>query len=194
MKKWIILTIVCAALAAAAVAWAGPGEGPRGDGDHLEKVLGNPKAAAELGVTDEQISKVRDVIYEHRKAGIDLHAKKQLAELELKKLMAQESPDETAVLAAVDEVGRIGTELRKNRIKGRLAVRAIVGPDVMAAVKERFGERRGEFREHGFGPRGGQGPGEGPGPRRGFRNDGQSFQDEEADPMDFGEDAFVLSE
>lgn len=219
MKKWIISTVVISLLAVAAVVFAGPGPcaggGPdqpgrgKGGGGPLA-LLHDPALAKELGVTDEQLTQVRDSVYAHRKAAIQLRADRQLAQLELHKLMAADAPDEAAVLAAVEQAGKISIDLRKAQVQEMLKVKSILGPEVVAKLRENVANRAAEMRDRWM-ERGGPGRGRGPDGRRGgpgsgfgpggeqslhegpeaFMGDEQAMQDEGVDPMDFSDDTFV---
>ncbi len=78
------------------------------------------------------------------------------------RLMDEESPDEAALDKAVDQVSAIEAQLQKARIKEQLKVRAILGEDTLAKVREQMQERMRNRR--------------GDGQRRGGRRPGQGFQ------------------
>ena len=192
MNKWLVMTCATGAIAMAAVAWAGPdgnqerqGPGPGQEQRHgghrgggFGPLLNNPELAAELGVTPEQVTALREAQYEQRKQTITLRSEVQLARLEVKKLMDAEPVDEAAVLAAVDAAGAKATALKKSAIQHMLKVREIVGQETLqklrAHMRDQFRERRQGFRNEG----GGQGPGRGPGP-------GSSMMDDEEDDLEF---------
>jgi Spy/CpxP family protein refolding chaperone len=185
MKSKVIVLCVAGVLALAALAFAQPGPGPGaggrgaggpggsrggfGPGMGAEMLAHNPDLAKELGVTDEQIAALKTASYAHEQQTIKLRADFEAAQLEVRKLMEADTPDKAAVLAAVENAGKAGTELRKAQVSHMLQVREIVGKDVTkklrAELRERMKERREERGGAGWGPgRGPRGPGMGRGP------------------------------
>ena len=173
MKTHVWMTVVAATLAVASVALAEPrgrggadGDrgrgGPGGRGAAIGWLLHNEEAAREAGVTDEQLGQLKDAFYKARQSAIKLRAELDLARLELSRLMDEESPDEAALDKAVDQVSAIEAQLQKARIKEQLSVRAILGEETLAKVREQMQERM----------RGRRGDGQ----RRGGRGQGQGFQ------------------
>lgn len=136
-----------------------PGFGKGGAGIHW--ILRNPEAAKELGLTDQQITALRESSYKTRKEMIKLRADLQTAQLELDQLMQQDAPAEGALSKAIDEIGRIKTQIQKTGVLERVRVQQLLGKDTVAQIKEsarkqwreRRGDRRGEGRACPFGPR-----------------------------------------
>ncbi|MBU0678769.1 MAG: periplasmic heavy metal sensor [Verrucomicrobia bacterium] len=164
MKKWYTLTAAVAIFAVAAMVWAEPGrDGNRGSerGQHgrpsIANMLDNPQLVEKLGLTDEQLTALKDGAYQKEKECIPLQAEQRTVRLEMRKLMDQDSPSEEAVLALVEKEGSINTELKKLETKYRLQVRAIVGPEKVQqlhkqfrkAMKQRQGEGKGEGKGDG---------------------------------------------
>lgn len=184
MKK-VLLLVTILTVGAASLVLAKPG-GPQGPGGKnrgdrgpekmdpamiVQRIANNPEKAAKLGVTEEQIEKLEDIILKQEKRKIQLKANADKARVDLRQLMKQDEPDQEAVMAAVDAVGAAQTELRKAEIGTLLKVKRILGADTVKALrkegrkmarekKQQFQERRGkqERRGDGEGRRGG-GPG-----------------------------------
>ena len=76
---------------------------------------------------------------------IGLDGKTRLAEHELRKLIRSEAPDRAELLARVDEVGRLRTELRKIRIAARLDQRDLLTTAQREKLRELI-ERRHQQR------------------------------------------------
>jgi Spy/CpxP family protein refolding chaperone len=177
MKKLMLVLAVTGAVGCAGLAWAGPqdddpgrgpgeGRGPEGHpGMAFGRVMHDPEFAKSLGVTDEQIAKLRESSYEMRKQKIKLEAERELAKLEIQQLMEQDKPDREALNKAVEESGRVETELQKLHIQQRLTMDEVLGEETLAKIRDsmrdqvqersrdRAGRRgeRGERRDHGRG-------------------------------------------
>ena len=160
----------------------GPGAQPGGAGPQvmesrepdpeqaIEHIVSNPKLAQELGLTDDQVAKVKKALYEFKQKQIELKAQLELAGLEQARLMTEKDLDEKALMAAVEKTGAVHTEMAKQRVKGMIALRQILGPEQMEKIQARIREHMRERLQHGggqgLGPR--VGTGEGPLMRRGM--------------------------
>lgn len=159
MNKWIITTCVVGAIALAAVAWAEPGgkpgqggrgpQGQRGAGHALQALAHNPELAKELGVTEEQIATLQAAHYENEKNEIKLRGNKDLARLEVKKLLKADTVDKEAIMAAVDTAGQASIELRKAQIGFMIQVKEVLGKDVLQKLREYGREHMREARQGG---------------------------------------------
>ncbi|MFH0907415.1 MAG: periplasmic heavy metal sensor [bacterium] len=181
MKNWLIASGVAASLALAAVVCAGQehhGDGPGlgggaggpggGRGGGLQAILDNEEIVKKLGITDAQVKAVREAGYERQKVMISLRADAELAQLDVKKLMDQDTPDTEAVMKALDTVGRLETEIRKEGVRNQLRIREIIGTDTARKLRDIMRERKGREGGDRQGKRGpGQGKGRGPGPQGG---------------------------
>jgi Spy/CpxP family protein refolding chaperone len=164
MKNWIYILSGTTAVSLAVAAWAEPGfgrgaggrQGPPRQGPDVERILDNPRAARDLGLTEEQLHQIREARYEAEKKIIAQRAEHDLARLEVRRLLQQNSPDEAAVLKAVEEEGRLATELKKLRIQQRFSMTSIVGPEKFRELRGRWQDRPGDGR--GFGPGSGGSP------------------------------------
>ncbi|OQW95988.1 MAG: hypothetical protein BWK77_06585 [Verrucomicrobia bacterium A1] len=147
MKKLMTVLAVVGVVTFAGLAWAGsqddrPGKGPGGGGPEgnpgrgMGHVIQNADLAKSLGVTDEQRAKLRESSYELRKKTIQLEADQELARLEVNHLMDQEKPDREALNKAVEEAGRVETELQKVRIQQRLTTEEVLGEETLANIRE----------------------------------------------------------
>ena len=126
----------------------GPGMGGPGGGRQRGP---SPEALKEAGATDEQIAQLKKVKDEQELAQVDLKAKAEKAQIELKQLMGSDKPDKDAVFAAIDKVSAARAAMMKNGIAAKLKAREIIGEEVAAKLKELC-------REKGKGQRGQRGP------------------------------------
>jgi len=90
----------------------------------------------ELGLTDEQVDKLKSIKLEHQKAAIKTESELKLKRLELRELMEAGEPDEFAVKAKVEEIGELKTQLAMNRIDGGLKARKVLTDKQQKQLKE----------------------------------------------------------
>lgn len=128
-------------------------------GEVLRHILSNPEVAKRIGVTDDQIAKIKDLQFTHEKAMIDLRAKAESAKLDVRKLMESEKADRDALSKAIDAAAASESAARKAEILHMLDIKETLGADTMKKIKE-------GVREHlQRGGMGGRGPQQGPGPQ-----------------------------
>ena len=125
--------------------------GPKGPEDMLGRVLENPKLTEMLGIAPEQAVDIRNAILRMKEKEIDLRAATEKAALRQAQLMTAKDIDEEAVLAVVDEIGRLRTEMARERMRNVIMIRRTLNPEQLEKAKslmrERFEERAGKWRE-----------------------------------------------
>ena len=136
----------------------GPGAGRMGmggprramemEGQVLRWLAYDPQAAKDLVLSDEQIKTIRTNLFELKKSMIDLNAKMELAAVNQAELMSDENLNEDAVLKAVEETGRLRTDIAKLNIQHMLAVRKILTPEQRKKLKEMNQQRAQTWREN----------------------------------------------
>jgi len=158
MKKLMIVCAVVSLFAASGAVWAregggkgGPGQ--RGDGMKgfgqgpgcISRLLHNEEAAKNLGVTEDQLSQLREMAYQGEIEQIKSRADLEIAQMELRRLVDSAKPTEEAVGKAVDKISALEAQLQKARIGELLKARTILGEETMGklrdAMKEKMGER-----------------------------------------------------
>ena len=156
-------------LAFSPVALAGGGGGPpqppsaMGDQDDDMEFMANfSQISTEIGLSADQQAKIKELFYSSQKDAIDLQAQAQRAQLELKHAMDADTPDEKAVMKALDAHIAADGALQRNRVKLLLEVRKVVTTEQWDKLKELRASRRGGMGGHmgGMGP-GGMGGGMG---------------------------------
>ncbi|MFZ5477910.1 MAG: Spy/CpxP family protein refolding chaperone [Myxococcota bacterium] len=104
--------------------------------------------AERLQLTEAQRDKVSDIVFASRSEKITLKSRAELAQLELKKQLAEETLDDKAVLKAVDAVNAAEGALRRNKVQLLLDLRKELTAEQWAQLaalrKERARERREE--------------------------------------------------
>lgn len=158
MKRIIMAGLVTVLAGIGSAAWAEPGQergdgpgpmpGPAGPGkEHamgarmLQRLADNPEKAKEFGITPQQATELKASFHEMEKKMIALRSQAELAQLEVRKLMDADEPDEAALMAAIDQAGAAHTAIQKATAEQRLAVRKIVGPETMKKIKDMVGDR-----------------------------------------------------
>ncbi|NCC51870.1 MAG: hypothetical protein EOM20_11715 [Spartobacteria bacterium] len=131
----------------------GEGRG-KGAGIAVKWILACPEVAKKAGVTDEDISALTALDYEHQKVMIPMQAQRRLAQLELDHLLDQDAPDKTAVGKAVEDLGAIDTSLKKAKIDYLLQVKDALGPEKIEKLREARRNFARKHRNQDDGPRG----------------------------------------
>lgn len=116
--------------------WGGPFEGTW---------WRRPSLARELGLTQEQVTRMDEIFKESRFRLIDLRTALQKEEILLGDLVEQEGASQEAVMAQIDRIQAARTGLMKARVGMLLKVRQVLTKEQAEKIKE----RRGEFR-HGM--------------------------------------------
>ena len=111
----------------------------------LDMIVHHQDAAREAGVTQEQIDALSQMAYENRRNLIKIRANLELANVELQYLMDQAKPDQEKIEKAIDEAGKIRTQLEKIRVLEGLKVKEILGDGTVVKIKD-------WMREHGNKP------------------------------------------
>jgi periplasmic protein CpxP/Spy len=106
----------------------GPGPNPHGPPPPmLEHML--ERHAAELGLSDEVRTQIRDIAGTARAAAQpDIDKLRQLHD-QMRSMLEQDQPDENAVMQQADLIGAAQTELQKQRLRTMLKIRALLTPD-----------------------------------------------------------------
>lgn len=185
----IIMTTVAAAVAQPPQGeWGRPGArqhhetraGMRGNGPperspdkhaHIEsmiaRIAGNPEVRKDLGITDEQVSRLRNGFYELRNRQVDLRAALEKGGLEQAHLMTQPDVDEGALMKVIENTGRTRTEMAKLRVRQLLLVKKTLTQEQITGLRTHLREHfqkgrsrpdhdRGESRERWQPRRGGE--------------------------------------
>lgn len=156
MKKIIAVAVALAALAGVAGAEPGPRNkqlmagGPGGPeamtARILQRVLENPVKMKELGISEEQASKLQAGFYELEKKMVTLRSNAELAQIELRHLMDADSPDKEAVMAAVEKAGAARIAIQKAAVEQRLLVRDVLGDETANKIRQLIGKRMNHAR------------------------------------------------
>lgn len=144
-----ILAGAAAAVALATVASADPAG--RGFGRHgpppIDHVL--ERHAEELALGAEVLERVRKLAAEGEEQAKPLRDALAAEREAMHGLLAQDVPDAEAVMLQADLVGAAETEVRKQRLRTLLAVRALLTPEQRRGMVRIFEEKRHRIDRHG---------------------------------------------
>jgi Spy/CpxP family protein refolding chaperone len=107
----------------------------------LGKALRHPRMAEELGLSAEQRQVIDEQLAALEEAHIELRAKMEKAALKQARLMTEKELDEAALMAAVEETGRIHTEMAKLRIRHLLFMQQTLTPEQVEKARSIIRER-----------------------------------------------------
>ncbi len=152
------------------------GMGPMMGGmDPIVRLVSNPAVAEKLGLSDEQKAKLKELKGDNE-ANRETQKKVREATMKQVELMKAEKIDESAVMAAIDEVFELRKAMAKEQAKRVIAVKSVLTPEQVKMAHEemkKMFEARGDRgpRREGKGPREFKGPRKGPhgekGPKEG---------------------------
>ena len=126
----------------------GPGSrrraGPcrHGRGSHPARMLLSERARRQLGLSEEQSSRLRQLSLEARKNAIRRRADLETKQLELEELLGAAEPDRAAIDRTVQEIGTLHAAQMKADIDQRLNFQDVLTPEQRDKLRE--------FREQGF--------------------------------------------
>ena len=163
-REWrLLLSVLILAAALPLSAWANPDErmsrgghdGGMGSGGHSERdssmhdfvahsLGGLLRHAKDLGLADEQITKLKTLIGDYDKAKIRGEADLKLAELDVQTLIHDEKSDLAAIETAMKKSDAAHTALRLEGIKTIRAASAILTPEQREKWRSRMTMRHGE--------------------------------------------------
>lgn len=159
MKKLMIVCAVVSLVAASGAVWAADGGGKGGPekrgakmrnfgpgpGCGIDWLVRNGEVAKKLGVTEDQLSQLREMAYQGEIQQIKSRADLEIAQIELRRLIDSAKPTEEAIGQAVDKISALEAQLQKARIGEMLKTRRILGEGTMeklrGAMEDRMCER-----------------------------------------------------
>ena len=132
------------ALTLAGASFARPPLGPR----HFHRSPGtlNEENVETLGLDEETLTAIRNIIEESRDTGDQLHAELRELHQGMKELLSQETPDESAVMQQVETIGALETEMHKHRLGTMLKIRALLTSEQREELIRIREESRGHWR------------------------------------------------
>jgi len=120
----------------------GPEGRPGGGQEMLLKMITSPRFSEELGLTEEQRSQIHDELWDLRAKGEKLHDQMQETGRRQAELLVADPFDEAALMAAIEETGRIRTELAKLRVRPLIVLREVLTADQLQTITAKMERRR----------------------------------------------------
>ena len=137
----------------------GMGEGAREFG--LARLLSNPEVRQQIGVSAEQVAKIRQQESDFRKAEIRNRADLQVKRLDLQDLLSAEKPDRAAIDSKLQEISAAQLAMEKSGIDFHLNMRDAITPAQRQKLEQWMRQRREPGRGENASPRGLRGEGQG---------------------------------
>jgi Spy/CpxP family protein refolding chaperone len=106
------------------------------EGEHLLAMLDNDRAKAALGLTDEQATRLRQIMVETEKTTIKTKADLAVRRIELRELLMADNPDQTAVIKKVQEVSALTGQLMQQHAQALLSAKTILTPEQRKKLRE----------------------------------------------------------
>lgn len=133
----------------------GDGKCDRGMGMHGKKMQGtffhiwnNPKIVEELGLSDEQIGKLKDADFAMKEKHLELRSQLNRLNLEMEKVFSEKTIDEPKVLELANKMSEVRSKLFMDRIESRLNMTKILTDEQLEkleVLKPGSREDRGKF-------------------------------------------------
>ena len=151
----VVLLITVCFIPAIAGAFA-PGDGKHDRGfykkDRHRNVLGiwrNPLMVQELGLTAEQVKKVRDADFAFREKHLELKAQLDSLRLQMEKAFTEDAVDDKTVLSMADKISDVKGKLFIQKIEARLAGIKLLNADQIDKLKLYEMQKRKKGRKYG---------------------------------------------
>lgn len=103
--------------------------------------------AEEIGLSDEQLAKIKSLHYGQIKSLISLEADKDIKQLEINELLDKASLDLPKIEEKVRDLYEKKLEIKMERLKTRQEVRSLLSEEQQNKLKSLIKERRESFRE-----------------------------------------------
>lgn len=132
------------------------------------------RRAQKIGLTPDQVAKIRQEILSTQSHAVDLVAKVGHAKVEATRLLAADKVDEHAVDAQIEEAARTQAEMQKLRLGTALRVRALLTPEQRQKLEQHKDKHEGPKPAAGS-------PGQPPAATGGADEDDDDDDDDDAD-------------
>jgi hypothetical protein len=97
--------------------------------DNLPSPCGLLSKKAELGLDDNQVSKLKELKSNSKKTKVKQHAELKILQIELQELLDEKTVDKNAAYAKLDAVGSLQMKMAKGCLDNKLAARGILTPE-----------------------------------------------------------------
>ncbi len=100
-----------------------------------------PALREELGLTEEQQSKLRSLGFDAAKSGLRAHTDLQIRRMELEELLQQDTPDKVDLDKRIKALTDAQTAMTRQRIEHRLAFRNVLTPEQRTKMRNLMAQR-----------------------------------------------------
>jgi Spy/CpxP family protein refolding chaperone len=142
ISKWGVMALSVALLGSILVPAIAQGRLPgmrQARQNRMAPLIRNENVQKELGLTADQVDRLRQLRRKLSVAGIESRSQLQIKRLELQDLMAAKTLDRVAIDKKVQEISVLRGTQMKNMIEMRLGLQGILTPEQMAKAKEMRG-------------------------------------------------------
>ncbi len=111
-------------------------------GPHMPvgKMLNDPEFVEKLGLTSDQVAKLKKLHYEHQKAMIGLHSSLKMLELDLANLADAEKLDKNMIRQKVKEISAVKADIALNMVDMKLSAADVLTKEQIGMIKKMKGE------------------------------------------------------
>jgi len=146
-------SVVAGSLICATVLFSSLGRSQEGDewvpghrrgmrlGPRMLAMLESERARTELGLTDQQVERLRQVVVENEKASVKTRAEISVKRLELREQLRVEKPDRDAVMKKVQEISDLRGQMMKQRVDSLLTAKTVLTPEQQKKMRAFMRER-----------------------------------------------------
>ncbi len=106
----------------------------------------NAEIVKSVGLSDAQVQKIETIFLDSRLKLVDAHAALEKEELQLEPLLEGDTPDEAAVLGAIDRITAARANVEKSNAQMAFAIRRVLTPEQWKKL------RALRMEHHGFPP------------------------------------------
>lgn len=104
--------------------------------------LENDRVKSELGLTDQQTARLRQIVVDTEKTTVKTRADMAVQGIELRELLRADKPDEDAVMKKVQQISELHAQIMKHHVEALLAAKSILTPEQQKKIRG-FIEGRG---------------------------------------------------
>lgn len=133
-------------------------------------MLDSDRVKTYLNLTEPQAEKLRQIVVDAEKSGVQTGAQLAVRGIELRELLRADQPDRDAVMKKVEELSNLRGQMMKQHVQALLDAENVLTPEQRKKVQQfietrrAFGGRAERFGERGFRTRPHEGPGLAPAP------------------------------
>ena len=146
MKKLSLILLV--SLFVVPLAYANQGYGDSLEGMYFGKVYFLFQNKTELGLTDDQIEKIKAIKFDMKRASINADSAKELAAVDIQQELHSDQPDLKKIDASVDAKHQAKSNLEKTMARALLDTKAVLTPEQVVKLKDLYYEEHSRKKGH----------------------------------------------